>query len=196
MFKNIALTTSIVAGTTTTAIAGGLSEPVMTPVAPAPIVAPAMASNDWTGFYVGGSVGTGNVAFNGGDESDLNNYGLHAGYQADMGSYVLGGEVEYSMIDIDGVGDDDDGSVLRLKGRVGYDAGSFLPYFTAGAANLTIDDLDADDFGYFYGVGVDFAATDSLTIGGEVLQHEFEDFDGSGDDVSAMTMGLRVSYTF
>jgi hypothetical protein len=56
----------------------------------------------------------------------------------EAGSYVLGGEIEYSRLDFDGVGDDFAASVLRLKVRVGYDAGAILPYFTAGAARLTL----------------------------------------------------------
>jgi hypothetical protein len=38
--------------------------------------------------------------------------------------------------------------------------------------------------------------TDSLTLGGEVLQHQFNDFDGSGVDLDATTVTARVGFRF
>ncbi|MDG1375640.1 MAG: hypothetical protein P8P56_01165, partial [Yoonia sp.] len=37
---------------------------------------------------------------------------------------------------------------------------------------------------------------ENFRIGAEFLQHEFTDFDGGGDDISAKTMSLRASYSF
>ena len=197
MIRNIAYTSALLVGTASTAFAGGIAEPVVTP-APAVVAAvPMSVASDWTGFYVGGGIGLGEVTAGAADPLDTTNYNIHAGYMYDMGSVVLGGEIEYERLDFDDVGDDFDASVLRLKGRVGYDAGAFLPYLTVGGARLTIEDgSDVKDNGYFYGIGAEYAINSSFRVGGEILQHEFENFNDSGDDISAKTMALRISYSF
>ena len=58
------------------------------------------------------------------------------------------------------------------------------------------DGSDASDTGYFYGIGAEYAVNDNLRVGGEFLQHEFENFDDSGEDLSAKSLALRVSYKF
>jgi len=193
MLRQITLTSALILGTSSAAFAGGITEPVIA-AAPAPVMmTPVIRSSDWTGFYVGGSLGQGNVGVGDADEIDTSNYGFHAGYLYDMGTVVVGGELEYSALDFD----DFDASVLRLKGRVGYDAGAFMPYLTVGGAKLTIEDgSDDSDNGYFYGIGADYAVNDSIRIGAEFLQHEFSDFNDGGADISAQTMSLRVAYTF
>lgn len=80
--------------------------------------------------------------------------------------------------------------------RAGYDAGAYLPYVTAGAAQLDIGGLDADDTGTFYGVGVDYQYTDSIRIGGEVLKHDFDEFDGGELSFDATTATVRMSFQF
>lgn len=197
MLRQISLTSALILGTSSAAIAGGINEPVIV-AAPAPVMmAPVIISSDWTGFYAGGSLGLGSVGIGDADDIDTKNYGVHAGYLYDMGTIVLGGELEYSALNFDGTGDDLDASVLRLKGRVGYDAGAFLPYLTAGGAQLTIEDgTDANDTGYYYGIGADYAFNDRIRVGGEILQHEFADFNAGGADIDAQTMSLRVAYSF
>lgn len=194
----IAAPLSAVAGYAT---AGGLSEPVAAP-APVPVAAPAPVSTgrDWTGFYAGGSLGYGALDVPGvdGDFEGLT-YGAHVGYNYDLGNFVVGGELEAAFTN-DFVNDGTDlelDQVLRAKVRAGYDAGVYLPYVTAGWAQATVDGgaADLEDDGYFYGLGLDYAITDDVILGGEVLRHEFEDFDGAGD-VTADTFGLRVSYNF
>ena len=196
MLCQIAITSIILAGASSSAIAGGLAEPVET-MAPLPIATPVIMSKDWSGFYVGGGLGTGAVGIGDDPDIDSSSFGLNAGYRYDMGSIVLGGEVEYSALDFESAGDDFDASVLRLKGRVGYDAGAIMPYAVAGLAQLTIEDgSDTSDNGYFYGVGVDYAVTDNIYVGGEILQHQFDDFNDGGADIEAQTMSLRVGYSF
>ena len=186
----------------TTAMAGGISEPIIAPapapVAVAPVVVPVGA--DWTGFYVGGNLGYGQVQSDALTEDvEGMTYGVHAGYLYDLGSFVVGGELEYDMTDI--VDDGTDialDSVARAKVRAGYDAGSFLPYVTAGIAQATTSGgLDATDTGAFAGIGLDYQMPGSaLRVGAEVLQHQFEDFDGSGADIDATTASVRVGFTF
>lgn len=181
----------------TYASAGGLAEPVVAqaPV-PVQVAAPVPTGRDWTGLYGGISLGYGGVdADNVTGDFEGATFGGHVGYNYDLGSIVLGAELE--AIGTNDFENDASGleleNVLRAKVRAGYDAGSYLPYLTAGYAQASVNG-DEDD-GYFYGVGVDYAWSDSISIGGEYLRHEFEDFNDGGD-ITADTVALRVSYNF
>lgn len=183
------------------ALAGGMAEP-----APAPVVMPAapapVAGADWTGFYAGGQLEYGDVDVSGAlDENGTGALGgIFAGYRYDFGSYVIGGEIDINAADIDlpAAGGNLD-SVARLGLEAGFDAGPALIYGTAGAARATVD-AGADTLagnGYFYGVGVDYALTDQIVLGAELLQHEFEDFDDvDGLDVGATTFGVSAALRF
>ena len=178
-------------------MAGGLAEPtIVAAPTPVPVSAPVQSGNDWGGFYGGVSLGYGDVDADGvAGEFEGATFGGHVGYNYDLGNIVIGGELE-------AIGTNDfvnDGSglelenVLRAKVRAGYDVGAFLPYVTGGYAQASVS--GDDDDGYFYGVGVDYAFSDAITIGGEYLRHEFEDFNDGGD-ITADTLALRVSYNF
>lgn len=183
--------------------AGGLAEAVVEPApAPAPVMAaPAPArGNDWTGFYVGGQLGYGLLSSDSLTEDlDGATYGVHAGYLYDLGSWVLGGEVDYDLTSIE----DADAeltvdSIARAKLRVGYDAGVWMPYVTGGVAQVSVTDAgaEASDTGAFGGLGIDYMYSDSIRIGAEILQHQFDDFDGGGVDFDATTASARVSFQF
>lgn len=159
-----------------------------------------MGNGDWTGLYGGVSLGygdvTGSVAL--GDDINGTTYGIFAGYQRQFNSIVVGGELEWSATDwTDATIGLDVDSVARAKVRLGYDAGSFLPYAVIGAANVaTSGAVDDDDNGWFYGAGVDFSLGNGVILGAEVLQHEFDDYADTGIDVSATTLTARVAYSF
>lgn len=205
---------AILAVTAAPVLAGGLNAPVVVPapVAPAPVavVAP---SADWSGFYLGGQIGTldATLLADDADVADGNGaiYGVHAGYQADFGRFVLGGEVDYDAADItleDAQGAEGPtlDSVFRGKVRVGYDAGRVLPYLTAGIAQASLtgvgdEDISAD--GSFYGIGAAYAVSDRFTVGGEYLTHDFDTIDIDGTEVDGLTaeadtFTLRASYNF
>lgn len=200
--SSIALALGVVAAP---AFAGGLSMPVADPVAPAAPVAVAPVavapSADWTGLYVGGQLGYGQSETDDGafDEEGAT-YGAQLGYNYDFGRFVMGGEIAYVGTEI---GDEDAGAeidgVATAKLRAGYDAGAFLPYVTAGYASAyTAEEFAGDDQfdGYVYGAGVDYKVSENIIVGGEVLQHEFEDLGDSDVDLDATTAALRVSYQF
>ncbi|MCU4653602.1 porin family protein [Roseibacterium sp. SDUM158016] len=183
------------------ALAGGVAEPApapaVIPVAPAP-----MPSADWTGFYAGGQLEYGDVDVSGvaTDNGTGALGGFFAGYRYDFGSYVIGGEIDLNLADIDlpGVGGTLD-SVARAGIEAGFDAGPALIYGTVGAAYATVDAgaNTLDGTGYFYGIGMDYALTDRVTVGAELLQHEFRDFDNTtGLDVDAMTFGINAALRF
>ncbi len=190
--------------------AGGYTEPAAP--APAPVApAPAPIGYDWSGFYGGAQIEygdvTADVAATGAEAASGDGalYGIFGGYRFDFGNVVVGGEIDYNLADIDladpagaNIGSLD--SVLRAGAEVGFDAGPALIYGTAGLAQATATIAGTEDTGdgYFFGAGVDYLLTDQITIGAEVLQHEFEDFTtAAGDlDVSATTFGINAAFRF
>tara|TARA_R110001583_G_scaffold188237_1_gene350231 strand:+ start:144192 stop:144890 length:699 start_codon:yes stop_codon:yes gene_type:complete len=177
------------------AFAGGMTAPTPEPTVytPAPVVP---VGADWTGAYAGGTLGYGwgNDAL---DNADDMTYGLFGGYDYDFGQFVLGGELEYLKSELeDGTTKLDD--MTRLKLRAGYDLGSTLVYGVVGAAyaNADIGGTSYSDTGVTYGIGVDYAVTDNVNAGVELLQNDFNEFDNSGSDLSATTLGARVSFRF
>ncbi len=186
--------------------AGGLAGPVMaggpaTPIAE-PVVVPAPApvavapSGDWSGAYGGATLGWGK-ADGGGYKADGTVGGVQAGYRWDLGTTVLGVEGDWLATDISDSGIDVD-QMARLKFSAGYDLGRTLVYATAGAAyaKARMAGVDYSDTGWFLGAGVEHALNDKWSLGGEVLAHRFNDFDGTGADVDGTTAALRVNYRF
>ncbi|SMX41699.1 outer membrane protein [Actibacterium lipolyticum] len=171
------------------------ADPVV--AAPAPYVAP---GRDWTGGSVGAHLGYGSIdtSVNGVDGDGFLG-GVHAGYDYDFGNFIVGGELEYDAADIDlnGVPGSVD-SIARLKLRAGADLGNTFLYGTGGAAyaETEIAGTNVSDNGYFLGVGVEQMVRENISVGGEVLYHQFDDFDGSGDDIDATTVAARVSFKF
>ena len=46
------------------------------------------------------------------------------------------------------------------------------------------------------GIGAVYKVTDTFTIGGELLEHQFDDINGTGVDADATTFNLRGSFRF
>lgn len=179
----------------TLAQAGNLEEPIVEAPVIVP-VAPVYTGGDWGGFYGGLSLGYADVSADTGTatlEDGGVTYGIHGGYNYDFGKFVLGTELEYSKTDID-LGAATVDSVARLKLRGGYDLGNSLIYATAGVARA--DTSLGNDNGKFIGIGMDYKVTDRFTVGGELLEHRFDDIGGSGVDADATTFSLRGSFNF
>lgn len=177
------------------ALAGSPTPPPADPViAPAPVVP---AGTDWTGAYGSLNLGYADVSTSGAAtlSGDGMIGGLSLGYDYDFGNVVLGAGLDYDLADIDVGGADTLESVARLKLRAGYDMGRGLLYATGGAARATLANL-GDDTGYFAGVGYEHLITDNVSVGGEVLYHAFDDFNGSGIDVEATTVAAKVNFRF
>lgn len=178
--------------------AGGYVAPV-TEVEPAPVVAPVIApASEWSGFYAGLQYGKGSADLSTGDldldaSEDFDAYGVHAGYNRDFGQFVLGGELDYNRLDLDET--DENGNLLRLRARAGYDAGRFLPYVTLGAARLKLDDVSEN--AVTYGVGADFKVTERFVVGAEYSRQDFNDVSGvDGVDLDTDMVQLRASFRF
>jgi outer membrane immunogenic protein len=183
---------------------------------PSPPMAAPMAVSDWTGFYVGGQLGgvfgsTGTFAlspftpalqgafapgFSGDFDTGLIG-GVHAGYDVQFGSIVVGGIIDISATD---VSDKQNGfsttparyTITRdldylatLRARLGYAVGnSFLVYGTGGlaygdvnfsyeqpgsGATTTTSGGQRNDFGYTVGAGVEAMVTSNISVGLEYL---------------------------
>lgn len=184
---------------TAPAFAGGpvavADEPMIAPVAQA-YVAPGL---DWTGGYVGAQLGYGDVdSSTGALEGSGWLGGVHAGYRWDLGNWVAGTELTWDTTDIDlgTTGSLDD--VMALKLTAGREIGNSLVYGALGVAqaNATVGTADASDNGIVYGIGFDYAVNDRWTVGGEVLEHQFNDFDGLPVDLDATTVKAKVALRF
>ena len=193
MRKATLLTTGALTGlaiTAATAQAGTITpapaEPVI--VTPAPV-----NSGNWTGGYVGAQVGYGDFSL-GASSGDGAVGGINAGFDYDLGNWVIGAGIDYDFADIT-MGGTTVESIARLKLRAGYDTGPGLIYLTAGGAQAYTDTM-GDDTGYFAGVGYEHMLNDNFSIGGEVLYHDFKDFNGSGTDLDGTTLQLRAAYPF
>lgn len=193
--KSLLTLTTVAALTAMPALAGSTTPPAPDPVIAAPPPPPPVAlGGDWGGFYGGVQLGNLDVDGTGAADGDDVTFGVHGGYNYDFGQFVLGGEIDYDFGDVDLGGAATVDSVARLKLRAGYDLGRTLLYATAGAAR--VDTSLGGETGEFLGLGVAYQVTDSLIIGGEVLEHRFDDIAGSGVDADATSITLRGSFRF
>lgn len=189
----LAITSALAAPAFAGGIAEPLVEPTLTPMAVAPV------TGDWTGLYAGAQLGYGDVSSNiAGVDGNGAIGGLHAGYRHDFGQLVAGAELAFNATDIDLGPTDKLDNVTQLKAMLGYDLGSTLVYGTVGAAHAKADlaGVGRSDTGYLVGVGLDYAISDTWTVGGELTHHRFDDFDNTGADIRANTAQVKIGYRF
>lgn len=163
----------------------------------APAAAPVSTGSDWTGGYVGLGLSNHNaeVSFGGLSASDSDTgLGVFAGYNHDFGQYVVGGELSFDRASDSGV----DLDLTRLKGRIGYDAGQWMPYAMLGFARLdATDGFDSyGKSGVTFGLGADFAVTNNFVLGLELSRSAFSDFIVEGIDADIDTLQIRGSWKF
>ena len=166
-------------------------------IAPAP--APAFSSPNWTGFYAGGQLGYAIIDTNlpDVDGEDLIG-GLTAGYDYDLGDWVIGAGFDYDWADVSIAPTVDVESIWRAKLRGGYKLGGGLLYATTGYANADTN-IIGDEDGYFVGAGYEHLITQNISLGGEVLYHEFNGFNSGppgGVEVKATTAQARATFRF
>jgi outer membrane immunogenic protein len=159
-------------------------------------------AGDWDGFFVGALVGygPGTLATEGEDDEFIPDptgwlAGLNAGVNftltdgmvaglvgdiawANMSDTIVTGGASFDA-DIDWAG--------SVRGRVGIDGGSFLPYLTAGLAvahnsivwsgGLYNGEDDATHIGWTAGAGVELALNESLSVD---LLYRYSDYGDAG----------------
>jgi outer membrane immunogenic protein len=152
---------------------------------------------DWTGFYIGLGATSGNIGIDDA-ELDTSGFAVQAGYLRDLGTFVVGGELQYSDADID----DTEASITSTRAKLlgGYDAGRFLPYVFVGLSDIEIsgDGDSVSDTTTNYGLGgrYAFGAEGNFVAGLEYLMEDTDDFDASGTDVDRDEVSLRFDYRF
>ncbi|QFT96958.1 hypothetical protein FIU85_06570 [Roseovarius sp. THAF8] len=180
------------------AFAGNLT-PVQDDVVAPPPPPPAAVTPNWTGLYGGVQLGYNNLDSNisGGDDAVIG--GLFVGYDYDFGDFVLGSSIDYDFTDAEVSTAPnpqvDLENIFRAKLRAGYKLGNGLIYGTGGYAKAYTDNLGDDD-GYFVGAGYETMVTDNFSLGGELLYHEFDNFNGTNADVEPTTVQLRGTFRF
>ncbi len=157
----------------------------------------AQSSGNWTGFYGGLQLGYIDVDTNvTGVDGDGAIGGIVLGYDYDLGTWVVGGGFDYDWTDVDLSGAATVEDVWRLKARAGYKVNpQGLLYGTAGYAEAGTDTLGSDD-GWFIGAGYEQIVAPNVSIGAELLYHEFDNFNATGVDVDATTLQVRATYRF
>lgn len=150
---------------------------------------------NWTGFYVGGQLGYGfaDSDFTSSDESFMG--GVTLGYDHDFGRWVLGGALDYDFTDANVAPGTDLEEVFRLKVRAGPKIDRGLLYGAAGWANADTSNLGDDD-GWFIGGGYEYMVNDQFSVGGEVLYHQFDSFNGTGNDIDFTAVQVRATFRF
>jgi outer membrane immunogenic protein len=155
-----------------TALVGVAAAADLPPAAPAPYYKAPVYNPvyNWTGFYVGvnggGGWGTSSWTSTGGFSTSGGVVGGTAGYNYQINQFVLGVEADIDWAGISGTTTTacaagcktNDSWLSTVRGRVGYAADRFMPYFTGGAA-----------FGDIRGSSPGFASSTSnagWTIGG------------------------------
>jgi outer membrane immunogenic protein len=180
------------------------------------------AAGDWEGVYLGAFIGGASGSFDDTvddgypfyeDSIDLSGWlvGVNAGANFYIADGIVGGIVgDIAWSDISGSLYDDyyeytinwQGS---LRGKLGFDGGSFMPYVTGGLAfaNGTFDWNSSSEsqthLGWTIGAGVEIAATEDLSIDllyrysnyGEKTY--FDDYDFSLD-THQVTVGLNWQF--
>ncbi|MES0826186.1 porin family protein [Ruegeria sp. SCP11] len=157
----------------------------------------AQSSGDWTGFYGGGQIGYADIDTNiSGVDGSGTIGGIILGYDYDLGDWVVGGGFDYDWTGIDlapGVEVED---VWRIKARAGYNViPEGLLYAVGGYAEAGTDNLGSDN-GWFIGAGYEQIVAPNISVGGEILYHEFNNFNSTGIDVDATTIQFRAAYRF
>ncbi len=183
------------------AFAGNLNAPKAEPEvampAPAPVATP--AAFDWTGGYIGANLGYNNTSSNATASGNGAIGGLFAGYNYNLGHFVVGGELSADAANIGLKGGGKLSSLTALKLRAGVPVGSnTLVYGTIGAVQGSgnIAGASITHTGGLIGAGVDYAMTDHWVVGGELDYSRISNADKAGTNLENTSLLARVSYKF
>jgi outer membrane immunogenic protein len=184
-----------------------------------PEVAPVIVDNStsWDGAFIGAFAGYGWGTVSDEDglvtdptEDDYSTEGwlagVTAGYNFTLSEALVAGIVaDVAWADINGENTTDGVSfktdwVGSIRGRLGIDAGAFLPYVTAGIAfannTATFDDGDVvtEDTqvhtGWTAGAGVEFAVADNVSLD---LQYRYSDYGTATYDLNGGEYDLGLT---
>jgi len=157
----------------------------------------AQSSGNWTGFYGGLQLGYADIDTNvSGVDGDGAIGGIILGYDYDLGDWVVGAGFDYDWTGINLTSGVEVDNVWRVKARAGYKViPQGLLYGVGGFAEAGTNSLGDED-GWFLGAGYEQIVAPNVSVGGEILYHEFNNFDRTGIDVDATTIQVRAAYRF
>lgn len=200
-FLSIALLTASALVASSSAMAADLI--IDTPATPGVVD----VQSNWEGPFVGvfGGYAAGDLTsdVDGVDGIDLSGWmlGVTAGANFALTEGVIIGVV--GDIAWNNVGADDfdytSGYNGSLRGRLGFDAGAFMPYLTAGlaVAGGEFNDVKNTHFGWTVGAGVEIAVAQDLSLD---LQYRYTDYAeesysvDAGATTHAVTIGLNWGF--
>jgi outer membrane immunogenic protein len=166
-----------------------------------------VASGNWDGLYVGAFVGGLGGTFEDDVPAEYDVSGWLAGVNLGANftvtdGIVLGvvGDVAWSNAENQDNLDLAVDWTASLRGRIGFDGGSFLPYLTAGlaVAGGEIEGISETHVGWTAGAGVEFAVADNISVD---LLYRYSDYGTAtygNEDISltshAVTVGLNFKF--
>lgn len=193
MMKRLSMTAAAIA-LAAPAWAGTLAEPAVEPaIEPPAAPAPMVTARDWTGGYLGARLGWGDLGRDVNGDGAIG--GLFAGYLQDFGGFAAGVEAGYDAANINVEEAGRLKHVTRLTVRGGPTFDNVFVYGTAGAARARVTGLGSET-GWVAGIGAEVDVGGGWSVGGEVLHHNFDDFNNSGVDVRANTFQARAAFRF
>ncbi|MWD27642.1 outer membrane beta-barrel protein [Aquicoccus sp. SCR17] len=146
-----------------------------------------LAQQGWDGSFASANLG---LVLDPGD-SATGSIGI--GFDREFGRFVGGVELDVARTDVIGNGTVID-NTYRAKLRAGVPVGNTLVYGLGGLAHATGD--FGGETGYLLGIGAEHRLNGGpISLGGELIHHEFNDFNGGGD-LRVQTLTARVSYRF
>lgn len=194
---------ALLAGVAGVSLASAASAADLIVSEPAPVAVVDTPSTNWDGAFIGAFAGYGwgtltdeDDYFAGDDyESTGWQLGVNAGYNFTVSEALVAGIVaDVAWADINGE-DTTDGISYNtdwtgsVRGRLGINAGSFLPYVTAGVAfaNNTVTDTTNSyedtqlHTGWTAGAGVEFAVADNISLD---VQYRYSDYGTASYDLN------------
>ncbi len=191
-------------------------------IEPSAQVVSSASAYDWNGFYAGANIGYGwgEIEIAGApDTNDIDGMlgGVQAGYNYDLGGFVLGVEGDIQLSDVSFsqtvTGTTVDETIQyfgTVRARAGVAFDRFMPYVTGGlafgggkfeASGALVGDDEQNHFGWTIGAGLEYAVADNISVKGEYLYtdlgDETYDLGAAGTaDVSARFSTVRAGVNF
>jgi outer membrane immunogenic protein len=155
--------------------------------------------------FCDGKASSNNAAAGCSDDDGEGEFAIRAGYDFQSGAIVYGALVEYNLSATSDyvtafsttpasyIFKREISGAFAARARIGYDAGTFLPYVTGGAIAANVknsfastnmansfmpDESEETQYGYQAGAGIEAKVTRNLTLGLEYLYTNIEDDDG------------------
>ncbi len=156
---------------------------------------PPASAHDWTGFYSGYNASRSDNRLGHTDHYNTQG-GVHAGYNLDIGGFVLGGEAEAKLINtrVGGIPINDS---VAVKTRLGVDLGGVLVYGTVGMVRASVEmgGLSVNEEGSVYGFGTVQRLSRHWSLGMEVLCSGYRHPLG-GDKLTDTSAAVKLNFQF